>query len=423
MKRSLTLLLALVMVMTFAMTGCSSSTPEVTETPAEAPAEQTEAPAETPAEKSVVKFAVQADSTEALNEIVKAFNAQNEMYQVEAIVMTNDSGNMHDQLMNSLSSQSGEYDIISMDVVWAGEFAAAGYLNPLDSMIRDAGWKVTDFNAGSMASGKYKGKNYVLPYFSDLGFLYYRADIVTAEDAALLQSGEYAWADLLAMAEKYAGEGGTNYGHVYQSKQYEGLTCNLNEFSKNWADVEGGLEMMKAFADSDATPKDILNYTEGETHSAFLNGETVFARNWPYMNGMAASGEYPVKSEQIAYAPLPNGGTVGGWILGMNANSTNQDGAVEFLKFIAGPEGQKINATVGSYLPGFNDLLKDEEVLSSNALLTDTAFQKALSTTIARPVAANYAEVSDTIQVKSHEYLSANGELEDAVSEIESALE
>ncbi len=51
------------------------------------------------------------------------------------------------------------------------------------------------------------------------------------------------------------------------------------------------------------------------------------------------------------------------------------------------------------------------------------AFQKALSTTIARPVAANYAEVSDTIQVKSHEYLSANGELEEAVSAITSALE
>lgn len=142
------------------------------------------------------------------------------------------------------------------------------------------------------------------------------------------------------------------------------------------------------------------------------------------MNGMAASGEYPVKSDQVAYAPLPNGGTVGGWILGMNANSANQEGAMDFLMFIAGPEGQKINATVGSYLPGFNALLSDEDVLASNALLTDMAFQKkALSTTIARPVASNYAEVSDMIQVKAHEYLSANGELEDAVMEINTALE
>jgi multiple sugar transport system substrate-binding protein len=141
------------------------------------------------------------------------------------------------------------------------------------------------------------------------------------------------------------------------------------------------------------------------------------------MNGMAASGEYPVTAEQVGYAPLPNGGTVGGWILGMNANSTNQEGAIEFLKFIAGPEGQKINATVGSYLPGFNALLEDEEVLASNALLTDVGFQNALAATIARPVAANYAAVSDTIQVKGHEFLSENGTLESAVSEIEGALE
>ncbi len=345
MKKSLAILVALVMVMAMVMAGCTPNAEAPAEQPAEEPSEMAEEPqeepAETPMEKTVVKFAVQADSTDALNQIVDAFNASSDMYEVEAIVMTNDSGNMHDQLINSLSSQSGEYDVISMDVVWAGEFAAAGYLEPLDSMIRDAGWKVTDFNAGSMASGKYKGKNYVLPYFSDLGFLYYRADIVSQEDADVLESGNYTWADFLAMAEKYAGQGETKYGHVYQSKQYEGLTCNVNEFSNNWADVEGGLEMMKAFADSSATPDDILTYTEGETHSAFLNGETVFARNWPYMNGMAASGDYPVTSEQVAYAPLPNGGTVGGWILGMNANSTNQEGAAEFLKFIAGPEGQK----------------------------------------------------------------------------------
>jgi multiple sugar transport system substrate-binding protein len=253
MKKTFAILLALMLMVSFTLTGCGGQSEPVQE-PAAEPAESTEPvaeqeemEAEAPAEKITVNFAVQADSTSALDEIVSAFNAQSEKFEVEAIVMTNDSGNMHDQLMNSLSSKSGEYDIISMDVVWAGEFAAAGYLEPIDSIIRDAGWKVTDFNAGSMASGKYKGKNYVLPYFSDLGFLYYRTDIVSDEDAAKLEAGDYTWTDLLAMAEGYAGQGETTYGHVYQSKQYEGLTCNLNEFTANWSDVQGGLEMMKAF--------------------------------------------------------------------------------------------------------------------------------------------------------------------------------
>ncbi|MTI49192.1 MAG: extracellular solute-binding protein [Firmicutes bacterium] len=409
MKRFLSLALIIMLVISaFTFVGCES--------------EETGNNSAGEVEKTKVKFAVQADSTDALDSIINRFNEKSEKYEVEAIVLTNDSGNMHDQILNSLSSKSGEYDVISMDVVWAGEFAAAGYLETLDSFIKDSGWNPTDFNAGSMASGKYKGKNYVLPYFSDLGFLYYRTDIVSNEDAQKLESGDYSWNDLYQMSEKYKGEGSTKYGHVFQSKQYEGLTCNLNEFTKNWSDVKGGLEVMKKFTDSDVTPDDILIYTEGEAHNAFLNGESVFARNWPYMNGMVASGDYNVQMDNVGYAPLPNGGTVGGWILGINVNSKNKDGAKEFLKFISGPEGQKINATIGGYLPGYNDLLNDQEVLDTNKLLTNEAFQKALSNTIARPVVANYSEVTDTIQIKAHEYLSGNGDLDGATNAIQEAL-
>ena len=414
MKRILSICLIMVLILSLiALAGCTPKAPAGEPAPA----------ANEPVAKTKVKFAVQADSTKALESIVKAFNEKSELYEVEAIILTNDSGNMHDQIVNSLSSKSGEYDVISMDVVWAGEFAAAGYLEPLDTFIKDAGWKPTDFNAGSVSSGKYKGKHYALPYFSDLGFLYYRKDIVSEEDAKKLASGEYTYDDLFAMAEKYSGQGGTKYGYVYQSSQYEGLTCNVNEFTANWTDLENGLKMMKKFTDSKATPDNILVYTEGETHNAFLNGESVFARNWPYMNGMAASGDYTVKVDQIGYAALPNGGTVGGWILGVNVNAQNMEGAKEFLAFIAGPEGQTINATVGSYLPGFNALMKEPKVLQANALLTDEAFQKALQSTIARPVVANYSEVSDVIQLRAHEYLSGNGKLEDAVKNIGEKLQ
>ncbi|MGI6085116.1 MAG: extracellular solute-binding protein [Acetivibrionales bacterium] len=424
MKKVLSIMLTVIMIFTLA-TGCGTQPATQSQQPSElAPGNAVDTTPDSSGakEKTKVTFAVQADSTDALNQLIKAFNDSSDLYAVEAVVMTNDSGNMHDQLLNSLSSKSGEYDVISMDVVWAGEFAAAGYLQPIDELLAAKGWKVTDFNAGSMASGKYKGKNYVLPYFPDLGFLYYRADIVSSEDAQKLESGNYSWADLLEMAKKYNGQSGTKYGHVYQSGQYEGLVCNLNEFTANWSDIKGGLEVMNQFTESDVTPKDILVYTEGETHNAFLNGESVFARNWPYMNGMAASGEYAVKVDQVGYAPLPAGGTVGGWILGINANSKNKAGAEEFLAFISGPEGQKINATTGSYLPGYNALLNDADVLAKNALLINKGFAVALAKTIARPVAANYSEISDQIQIKAHEYLSGNGQLDAAADAISSLL-
>ncbi|NLC88519.1 MAG: ABC transporter substrate-binding protein, partial [Clostridiaceae bacterium] len=49
-------------------------------------------------------------------------------------------------------------------------------------------------------------------------------------------------------------------------------------------------------------------------------------------------------------------------------------------------------------------------------------FQNALADTISRPVAANYSEVSDAIQIAAHQYLSGNSDIVDAAAAIEAAL-
>ncbi|MBM6616512.1 extracellular solute-binding protein [Bacillus suaedaesalsae] len=374
-------------------------------------------------EQVVIKFGAQNDSTPATQALIDGFNESQDKYKVEWEALTNDSAQMHDQLLNSLSSGSSDYDVISMDVVWAGEFAGAGFLEPIDTRLAEAGLKKDQFNAGSMASGNFKGKQYTLPFFPDLGLLYYRKDIVSSEDAAKLDSGEYTYDDLYTMAEKYTGQANTKFGFLYQSKQYEGLTVNVTEFSKSYSDVKSGLETMYKFTNAPFSPKDILNFMEGETATNFTQGNAVFARNWPYQFGMIKSQEegVTVKVDQVGIAPLPNGGSVGGWLLGVNKNSENLDGAWEFIQYAAGEKGQKIMSTQGGYLPGFNALLEDEEVKATNEMLSYPGFQKALSTTIARPVSPEYNKVSDTIQVQAHKYLSSGSGLEEAATAITDA--
>lgn len=376
------------------------------------------------AETVVLKFAAQNDNTPATKAVIDEFNKSQDKYKVEWTEMTNDSAQMHDQLLTSLSSGSSEYDILSMDVVWAGEFAGAGYLEPIDAMMKDADLNKDDFNSGSMASGNYKGKQFTLPFFPDLGLLYFRKDIVSEEDAAKLISGEYTYADLAQMAEKYTGQGNTKYGFLYQSKQYEGLTVNVTEFTKSFEDVKGGLEQMYAFTTAKSSPKDLLNFTEGETHTNFEQGNAVFARNWPYQFGRIKGQEdgVTVKVEDVDIAPLPNGGSVGGWLLGINKSSKNVEGAWEFVKFVAGNDGQKIMSTQGGYLPGFNALLEDQEVIAANDMLSFEGFKKALANTIARPVSPEYSKTSDTIQVEAHKYLSSGQNLDQAVEAIQGAV-
>lgn len=367
----------------------------------------------------VVKWATQADTSAATQEIIDAFNKSQSKYTVEWVQMTNDSAQMHDQLMTSLSSGSSEYDVLSLDVCWAGEFASAGYLNPIDLNMYKSKLTKSHYNAGSMAAGNYMGKQYALPLFPDLGLLFFRNDIVSEADAAKLVSGKYTYNDLAAMAKKYDGKGGTTDGFVYQSKQNEGLTCNVTEFTKAFKLTESGLAAMKTFTDSSFVPKDILNYTESETFNSFVNGKSVFARNWPYMySGLTTV----VKPSQVTIAPLPNGSTIGGWLLGINKKSTNLEGAWEFVKFASGKEGQFIMSTTGAHAPGFNSLLTDPEVLNLNPMLKSEGFTNAVRKTISRPVSAQYSKTSDAIQVNVHKYLSGGQDLNTTVTNVNNAL-
>lgn len=369
--------------------------------------------------KTVIKWATQADTTTATQDLINAFNKSQSKYTVQWVQMTNDSGQMHDQLLTSLSSGSSEYDVISMDVVWAGEFAGAGYLNPLDLFMYKSKLTKPLFNAGSLAAGNYMGKQYALPLFPDLGLLYFRSDIVSTTDAAKLVSGKYTYNDLAAMAKKYKGKGGTTDGFVYQSKQYEGLTCNVTEFTGAFKNIESGLTAMKTFTTSGFVPKDILNYTEAETHNSFINGKSVFARNWPYQYAMLTES---VKPSQVGIAPLPNGCTVGGWLLGINKKSQNLDGAWEFMNFAAGREGQLIMSTKGAHLPGHTSLLTDPEVLKANPMLGFEGFKNALKKTISRPVSAQYSKASDSIMVNVHKFLSGGQDLNTTVTNVNNAI-
>ena len=371
------------------------------------------------AEPATLKFAAQGDSTPATQAVIDAFNASQDAYKVEWVDMTNDSGAMREQLITSLKAGSTEYDVLSMDVVWAGEFAAAGYIEPLDMLMEDAGLKIEDYNAGSMASGAYNGKQYVMPFFPDLGLLYFRKDIVSEEDAAKLVSGDYTFADLQAMAEKYMGQAGTTDGFVFQSSLYEGLVCNANEFTANWTDIKGGLEAMKALIASKATPENIMTYTEGETFNSFIKGGSVFARNWPYQWGGIKS-DGTITTDQVGIAPLPGGSTVGGWLLAINKNSLQQEGAFEFIKFLNSEEGQIVMSQ--AYLPGYNTMLENEKVIANNELLSMEGFKNALKTTIARPVSAEYAKVSDALQQAVYAYLSGAADIDATVTAVEAAL-
>ncbi|GMQ63072.1 extracellular solute-binding protein [Vallitalea maricola] len=376
------------------------------------------------AKKKVVKFGAAADYYGETKSVIEQFNGSQDTYEVQLVELDGSNTDAHDKIKTSISRGSSDLDVISMDVTWAGEFAGGGYLEPIDVRMQEKGYKKTDFNEGAMKAGNYEGLQYTLPFYLDLGLLYYRKDIVEETEAKVLESGNYTYTDLSKLAEKYKGQENTETGFVFQSGVYEGLTINVTEFTNSFHTLKRGLETMKMFVDADYTPNDILYYNEKDTNDAFIQGKTVFSRNWPYQSKLVNNEqlELNLKKEQIGIAPLPNGGVIGGYVLGINKNSSNKDGAWEFIRYISSEEGQKTIVIQGQHIPGYNKLLTDADIMDSNELFKSQGYKNALASSIVRPISDKYTTVSDTIQINVHKYLSGAQDLGITIKELEKLI-
>ena len=415
LKPALAMCLSLVMVLTLA--ACSGG-----DTSTAAPGgEAGSGTGTTGGDRTPITIFRTNDGNGAMEAVIEGFEASQDQYSVNWVEASNDTETTRNTLNTALAAGSSEYDIVCIDVVWAGDMAGAGYLEPLDEYIMDAGHNLSDYNPGSLQSGTYKAKTYALPLYPDFGVLYFRDDIVSEEDAATLVSGDYTFEDLIAMAETYNGQGDTTQGLNFQANQYEGLVCNANEWTSNYTNLDA-MQVMKQAVDSSATPEDILKYQESESADTFTNGDAVFSRNWPYVWGLLAEESSAVSQDQVDVAPLPEGSCIGGWLLAMNSFSEKKDGAWALLDYMTSAEGQKLFCGTGGYFPGWNALMEDEDFLAQNEMMTKPGFVAALENTIARPISDNYGELSDNLQITMHTYLSGDADLETTVSEMEGLL-
>ena len=68
-----------------------------------------------------------------------------------------------------------------------------------------------------------------------------------------------------------------------------------------------GLATERSMVEDGVSPVSVVNYKEQETHQTFIRGAPVFARNWPYMNGLISDPKQSnVDPEQVDVAPLPH---------------------------------------------------------------------------------------------------------------------
>ncbi len=269
------------------------------------------------------------------------------------------------ELFLALKSEQSDPDVFLMDVVWLPQFAASGWLLPLDDYLTGSGINSKHFFERVIdLADRYRGRLMALPVYVDGGLLYYRKDLLINYG---YDDPPEQWSHLLDCAARIQEEERKKtpefYGFVWQGAQYEGLICTFLEFAAS----NGGGILDSAGAVIVDSPENIAalqlmrdlihgadisppnTYTEmkeEEVRMFFQQGKALFERNWPYAWSLHQRDESPVAGK-IGIAPLPHFddghsvSTLGGWHIGISKFSDARPEAWNLVEYIVSYETQK----------------------------------------------------------------------------------
>ena len=291
------------------------------------------------------------------------------------------STEFHDLVTQKLRNRDPEMDVFFMDVIWPAEFAAAGWVLPLDEYFPPQQQK--EFHEAPIEANRYRGRIYGVPLFVDAGMLYYRKDLL----AKYHLQPPRLWSELIRQAKLILGQERDPYltGYSAQFKQYEGLICNMMEFILSNGAMLWDEENLRSTLD-EAKAKEavrfvrdqivgaisnrgILAYQEPESLALFTEGKAIFHRNWPYAWEVSNDPARSKVAGKVGLIPLPafpgqkSVAALGGWQMGISRFSRHPGLAWQFIQFMTSEGVQKRIALSTGRAPARKALYRDREIL------------------------------------------------------------
>lgn len=346
--------------------------------------------------------------------IVKDFETENPGIRINILEGPNATNLIEDLYTSAFLLGDSPYDLINMDVIWTSKFAAAGWLLDLSDQVTPQ--ELAAFSPKDVEGGRYEGRLYRLPIRSDVGMLYYRADLL---EAAGFEPPE-TFSDLIKISQVLQQK--TNWGYLWQGRQYEGLVAMFIEvlegyggFWVNQDTLEVGLDRLETLQaitflrdtiKQGISPPGVTTYQEEETRRLFQSGQAAFLRSWPYVWPLANADTSPLKGKigikPMVHAPGQTGGAcLGGWGLGIAKSTKHPEAAWKAIQYFTSREAQRRFILQAGYVPSRRELFTDPEIVAKYPHFPQLleVVQKA----VLRPPIAQYAQASDILQ----RYLSA----------------
>ena len=314
--------------------------------------------------------------TDIVKGLLPAFNKEypNVNVQIESIVYDQ----IKDKIVASFQAPSPTYDLAIIDNPWMGDFAKAGFLQPLDARIAATpGYNYGDFAKPLRDIGTVDNKVYGIPFYNYGLGLIYRKDLYQkaglqapttldelVSSAAKLNSSAAAGIAMQPQRGYKAFEEWGNYlfaagGSIYGSDGK--VHINTPEGKKA---LETYIAMYKSSA-----PANSLNWGFDEALRSVSSGKSaqMVSYNWMLPTLNKKGGQSGALAGNFALSTMPGGKQVLGlWDWAIPTNSKVSDADWAFISWLTSAAGEKGRVEAGG-APVRTSILSDPQVAAKGA--------------------------------------------------------
>ncbi|KOU12811.1 MULTISPECIES: ABC transporter substrate-binding protein [Streptomyces] len=367
------------------------------------------------------------DLTDYLGPLLDDWNASRPEERVTLVELPDSADETRAQMISELRSGRDRFDVLNIDVAWTSEFAAAGWISPLE---RDR-FPLDAFLRPVVDTATFDGRLYAVPYVTNAGLLYYRKDILD-------EAGEQpprTWSELARQARTIAPRYGLD-GYAGQFLPYEGLTVNVTEavhsaggsilrddgarVTVDSAGARAGLRFLADGVREGWISRDALGYKEEESRKAFQDGRLLFLRNWPYVYADASAQGSKVAG-RFGAVPLPGAdgpGTsvLGGSNLAVSSHARHPASAADLISYLTSERVQRRVLTEGSLPPVRAALYEDPELVRAYPYLP--TLRESVLSAVPRPKSPRYDQVSLAVQAVGQDVMALRQTPDEAVARL-----
>ena len=329
-------------------------------------------------------------------------------YEITPEFLPTDATQQREQLVRRLGAEDPSIDIVGMDVIWTGEFANAGWVEPWTGKLKKQVIEGVFPNVIETAS--FEHKLYAAPFNTNTQLLWYRKDLV--------KKPPKTWDEMIEAAEKLK-EAGTIQ---VQANRYEGFMVWANALIESagtpilsgpeTVDLEQGptekaLAVMGRLANSSAAPPGLSTSDEDSARLGFEAGESAFMTNYTFAYASAQE-EAPEIGKEMGYARFPRVDAskpskppLGGFNLAVSSYSKNQDVDFEAAACLADQQSQLTAVELDGLPPSRSDLYTDKVVTKAYPGFAGLV-KESIEGSGPRPTTPAYQDVSSALQRTLH---------------------